>query len=331
VAIKRSPFEKSVVYLRSVNDGDVDSVVSELMERCVWRDLVRPGSKVVIKPNLCAKEPDQIEMSDTDVRITAAVCRTLRARTDNIVIAESDHLRNSIWDTYQVTGYDRMAKQLGVRLVNLSEMPTQPVPCPPAGELLLPTILLEADTLITLPVLKTHSLTYYTGALKNQWGCVPQYNRILLHKWLDALLVSLHRVFRPALTIMDGIVAMEGRGPVNGRPRRLDLLIASRDAVALDATAMRLVGLDPNCCKHIAMAGRAALGRFFPADIRVDGDWALHTTTFEPAVLDWAQALMNYMSRYNWFVKLALENDSIFKPGRSVVQFLRRIRLVAGA
>src|SRR5438105_8856215 len=98
----------------------------------------------------------------------------------------------------------------------------------------MPSVLLEADVFITLPVLKTHSLTYFTGALKNQWGCVPHYNRILLHKWLDPLLVSLQSLLRPELAIMDGIVGMEGRGPVNGKPRRLDLALASRDAVALD-------------------------------------------------------------------------------------------------
>ena len=55
----------------------------------------------------------------------------------------------------------------------------------------LPRLLLEADLLITLPVLKTHALTYFTGALKNQWGCLPQHDRILYHRYLDPLLASL--------------------------------------------------------------------------------------------------------------------------------------------
>jgi uncharacterized protein (DUF362 family) len=191
-------------------------------------------------------------------------------------------------------------------------------------------VLLEADVFITLPVLKTHSLTYFTGALKNQWGCVAQYNRILLHKWLNPMLVSLQALLRPALAIMDGIVGMEGRGPVNGKPRRLGVALASRDAVALDATAMRLVGLDPERAVHVMMAAREGLGRFDVADIEVDGEWEKYSTHFEPAVLDWAQAAMNYMSRYRWFVKLALENDSVFGPGRALVQFLRRVGVVQG-
>ena len=191
-------------------------------------------------------------------------------------------------------------------------------------------MLLEADVFITLPVLKTHSLTYFTGALKNQWGCVPQYDRILLHKWLDPMLVSLQGLLRPRLAIMDGIVGMEGRGPVNGRPRRLDIVLASRDAVALDVSAMRLVGLNPDRAVHVALAAREGLGGFEPEQIEIDGDWQRHSTQFEPAVLDRAQAAMNYMSRYRWFVKLALESDYVFEPGRALVQLLRRVGVVEG-
>src|SRR5207244_6587532 len=143
-------------------------------------------------------------------------------------------------DAFAVSGYVEMAKRLGVRLVNMSRAEWTPVCCEPAGMIELPCIVLEADVFITLPVLKTHALTYFTGAIKNQWGCLPQYNRILLHKHLDPLLATLHRVLRPRLAIMDGIVGMEGRGPANGKPRRMDGILASVDSVAQHAPASRL-------------------------------------------------------------------------------------------
>jgi uncharacterized protein (DUF362 family) len=320
----------SRVVLRSVESAGIDAVVEEIMERCDWRGLVPAKAKVVIKPNLCATNPRQIEMSDTDVRITAAVCKVLLSRTDNIVIGEADHLRQSAWEAFEATGYTKMSRDLGVSLVNFSEAPKKRVACNPAASLEFPSVLLESDVFITLPVLKTHSLTYFTGALKNQWGCVPQYNRILLHKWLDAMLVSLQDLLQPKLAIMDAIVGMEGRGPVNGKPRRLNLLLGSRDAVALDASAMRLAGLDASRAAHVAMTARRGLGKFNPSEIELDGDWAKYGTTFEPAVLDVAQAAMNYMSRYRWFVKLALENDYVFEPGRALVQLLRRAGIVEG-
>jgi uncharacterized protein (DUF362 family) len=229
-----------------------------------------------------------------------------------------------------VSGYVEMARRLGVQLVNFSEAAREAVECEPAGPVELPRVLLEADVLVTLPVLKTHALTYFTGALKNQWGCLPQYDRILLHKYLDPLLVTLHRVLRPRLAVMDGIVAVEGRGPANGKPRQLDLVLASQDGVALDATAMRLAGLDPQRAQHVVLAARRGLGRMDAADIEVDGEWDRHATTFEPAVLDKAIAAMNYMSRYRWFVKYMLERDFIFYPVRALVQILRRVGVVEG-
>jgi len=207
-------------------------------------------------------------------------------------------------------------------------VPRAKVPCEPIGEIEMPRLLVEADAFITLPVLKTHALTYFTGSLKNQWGCVPQHNRILLHKHIDALLASLQRMLRPKLSIMDAIVAMEGRGPVNGEPRRLNLVLAGQDAVAVDATAMRLVGLEPARAKHLVLAAEQGFGRIKAEEIEVDGNWKEHATQFKPGNMDWAIASMLYMSQYPWFVKYILEKNYVFVPIRSFVKLLRRVGVV---
>lgn len=322
---------KAKVVFRGVRADNVPAVVRECMEACGWEELVPRGATVVIKPNLCTADPEKSGMSNTDPRITAAVCEVLRTRAGRIYLGESDGLREKARESFKANGYVELAQKLGVELVSFSEVHWVKVDCPPAGDIELPRLLLEADVLITLPVLKTHALTYFTGSLKNQWGCLPQYNRILLHKHLDPLLATLHRVLKPRLAIMDGIVGMEGRGPTNGKPRRMDLILASRDAVALDVTAMRLVGLDPLRAHHIVLAAEQGLGRIRVEDIETDGDWKKHQTQFEPAILDKAIAVMNYMSRYRWFVKYMLERDYIFYPIRSAVQFLRRVGVVEGA
>ena len=151
-----------------------------------------------------------------------------------------------------------------------------------------------------------------------------------MHKHLDPLLASLHRILSPRLAIMDGIIGMEGRGPANGKPRRLDVILASRDSVALDATGMRLIGLEPSRSRHVVLTAKTGLGRIEAGDIHVDGDFAGHATHFEPAVLDKAIEAMNYMSRYPWFVKYMLERDSVFYPIRALVGVLRRAGVVAG-
>jgi uncharacterized protein (DUF362 family) len=322
--------ERSTVILRSVASRNLLEVVNECMQQCRWDELVPPNASVVLKPNLCTAVQEKVHSSNTDPSLTAAVCEVLRTRTRRIVIVESDGLRQTADEAFAASGYVEVARRLGVQLVNLSGSPWLPVTCEPAGNIELPRILIEADVFITLPVLKTHALTYFTGALKNQWGCLPQYDRILMHKHLDPLLATLHRVLKPHLAIMDGIIGMEGRGPANGKPRRLDVVLASRDSVALDSTAMRLVGLEPQRARHIVLAAEQGLGQMRAAEIEVDGDWQHHQTQFEPAILDKAIAAMDYMSRYRWFVKYALEKDYIFYPVRGLVQVLRRVGIVEG-
>ncbi len=321
---------KSKVVIRAVTDESLAATVRESMELCGWRDLVAPNSTVVVKPNLCTAVPEKCAMSNTDPRITAAVCELLLTRTSNVYVVESDGLRQTAWKAFAATGYNEFAHRLGVKLVNLSEEAQDEVDVPPAGLVKLPRLMLRCDAFITLPVLKTHALTYFTGAIKNQWGCVPQYDRILLHRYLDPMLAELHAIFKPVLVVMDSIIAMEGRGPANGKPRRLDLLLASRDSVAIDATARRLAKLDPNLCRHLLLTAEKGLGTIEASGIEIDGDFARYATPFEPAILDKAIAAMDYMTRYRWFVRYMLEKDFIFYPIRAVVQVLRKLGVVEG-
>jgi uncharacterized protein (DUF362 family) len=322
------PISKTKVVLRSVADRPLFSVVRECMEVCEWESWVAHDAVVVLKPNLCTIVPEQMEKSNTDIALTEAVCEVLLTRTDRIYIGEADHLRRTAQQGFDVTGHTELARRLGIQVVNFTDAPRAKVACEPIGEIEMPRLLLEADAFITLPVLKTHALTYFTGSLKNQWGCVPQHNRILLHQVIDQLLASLQRILQPRLSIMDAIVGMEGRGPVNGEPRRLNLVLAGRDAVAVDATAMRLVGLEPSRARHIAIAAEQGLGRIRSEEIEIDGNWQEHATRFKPAEMDWAIAAMLHMSQYPWFVKYILEKNYVFYPIRSFVQVLRRLGIV---
>jgi uncharacterized protein (DUF362 family) len=317
---------KSTVVLRSVVDSSGAAVVRECMERCEWERWVPPNATVVIKPNLCAAAPEKVAASNTDVEVTEAVCRVLLDRTRRITIGESGHLRQNPWQAFQASGYVKMAKELGVELVNFSEAPTAPVRLDTGIEIQMPRPLLEAEVYINLPKLKTHALTYFTGALKNQWGCVPDcHDRLRYHRSIHELLSSIQTLLHPNLVLMDGLVGMDGRGPVAGRPRQLDLILASRDAVALDATAMRLVGLDPHKARHVVTAAKKRIGQFEPSDISVDGDWARHATTFEPPPRDFANSAMFYVSQYRWFVRHILANDKIYYPIRDAVVFFRKV------
>jgi uncharacterized protein (DUF362 family) len=138
--------------------------------------------------------------------------------------------------------------------------------------------LLEADVIVNLPKLKTHSLTLFTGAVKNFYGVVPAGLRTRFHgdhprpAEFCQLLVDIFSVARPALTIMDAVVGMEGAGPANGAPREIGLIIAGEDAVAVDAVAQSIVGLEPLRVWTTRHAHDRGLGTGDPAEIEVVGE-----------------------------------------------------------
>src|SRR4029077_7063809 len=232
----------------------------ELMDRCGWHDLVRPGASVGIKPNLCTERPEMISCANTSLSVLRSVCRVIRERTANVTIVESDGARYPAEAAFENTGVYKAAPELGCKVLNLSKDTLVDVPDARMAGFGMSKTWLEADVFITLPVLKTHATTVFTGALKNQWGCIPRYDRILLHKHLHELIGQVNAIRPVTIALMDGLAGMQGRGPINGYPINLNVLLASRDPVALDATAMRLIGLDPCSSRHIVQAGDLGLG-----------------------------------------------------------------------
>ena len=144
------------------------------------------------------------------------------------------------------------------------------------------------------------------------------------------MLSSIQRILKPKLILMDGTFAMEGRGPVAGRVRRLDVLLASHDPVALDSTAMRLVGLDPKRARHVMLAAEEDLGHCEESQIEVEGDWDRCRTRFEPPPRDFANTAVFYLTPHDLFTKHILANDRIYYPIAKTVKFLRRKGVLGG-
>jgi uncharacterized protein (DUF362 family) len=315
----------STVYLRPSDRDDPGPAVRALMEACGWTDLVRPGASVAVKPNLCTERPEQIHTANTSVKVLRAVCEVLLERTPRITIVESDGTRYPAEAAFENNGVYQLAAELAVNVQNLSKDDLVEVPEPRMKGFGLARTWLEADARITLPVLKTHATTVFTGALKNQWGCIPRYDRILLHKNLHELIGRVNQIRPVSLALMDGLVGMQGRGPINGYPIDLNVLLASRDPVALDATGMRLIGLEPATSRHIVHAQRLGLGLWEADRIAVNGPFTELRKAIEPAIEDWAIKLMNLVARSQFLTKNLLLNDGIFYPIRRAVNFARRM------
>lgn len=135
---------------------------------------------------------------------------------------------------------------------------------------------LEADGVISLPKMKTHALTRMTGAIKNQFGCIPGLLKGEFHARLQDLeqfaqmLVDLTLLIRPRLYIMDAVVAMEGNGPRGGNPRPMSALLFSSDPVALDTAACRMMTLDPAQVPTIRRGEESGLGTPAPSEVLGD-------------------------------------------------------------
>jgi uncharacterized protein (DUF362 family) len=145
-------------------------------------------------------------------------------------------------------------------------------------QFLLAEGVLAADGLVSLPKLKTHGLTRFTGAVKNQFGCIPGQHKREFHikmpevERFAEMLVDINTFIRPRLFVMDGITAMEGNGPHNGTPRQMNVLIISSDPVALDAVACKLIDLNPEFVPTSKPGEKSGLGTCHFENIEIAGE-----------------------------------------------------------
>jgi uncharacterized protein (DUF362 family) len=322
---------KSHVVIRSTTTRSVERAVEEVMQQCGWESAVPPGAHVVLKPNLCTPSPEILEMANVSDVVLSAVCAVLATRTHDVTICESDGVRYTAEEAFEMSRTYAVAKRFGFQAKSLSRDTLVETDHPHLRGWPLPKLLLDCDCFITLAKIKTHATTAYTGALKNQWGCVPQHNRLILHKHLHTLIGDVNRILKPRLGLTDGLVGMEGRGPINGRPVRLGVIAGSTDLVALDAACMRFVGLDPATAEHLVHAAQIGLGKMGVDEVTVDADCAV-PKPFLPAEQDWPIKAMNLITKSEFLTRHLLLNDSIFFPARWVANFARRAKArIAGA
>ena len=215
------------------------------------KSLLRSSRKVFVKVNLLSPLASVERAIFTHPAFVQEVLRLLKDYDLDITVG--DDLFSGQGDIFLPSGYREVCTDLGIHLVNLKE--TGFVEVPVRGKVLnkfyIARPVLDADVIINLPKLKTHSFTLYTGAVKNMFGVIPHGQRVDCHRRFvrndvfSEMLVDLLSCVRPCLTIMDAVIGHEGEGPSAGSPKNIGLVLASSDAVALDAAATRIVGYEP--------------------------------------------------------------------------------------
>jgi uncharacterized protein (DUF362 family) len=249
-----------------------------------WRSTRPPdvrGKRVVIKPNIAdfsAERPIH-----TDARLVEALIlhlKTLKAR--EIILAEGPpHNRDTEW-LFRKSGFEALAKRQGVVLIDLNYDDISPVKCvnPQATllkELYLPKTVLSADVIISVPKMKTHRLAGITLSMKNMFGILPgiKYGwpkNTLHYNGIPLSICEINGTLKTHYSIIDGVVGMEGYGPLLGTARKAGVLVMGDNALAVDATAARVMGIDPGRVDYLAMAHKIKLGSLRREDIAVAGE-----------------------------------------------------------
>lgn len=241
---------------------------------------LRGGERVVVKPNLCnAKNPDGMVI--TDFRIIEAVIGLVREHSGSVVVVESDNISDTADNRARKSGLLDLLDGLGVEFLNLSgdEHEVHEV----AGrKLRLPRTVLDADYFVNLPKIKTEGHVKVTLSIKNLFGVPQRRKKSKLHGQLGEILPYLAKVIRSDLIVVDGIVAMEGNGPLIGTPRELGVVVAGVNPASVDAVCSCMMGFDPREIGYLDAANAMGLGEIDIDGIEVVGDgWERFACEFE--------------------------------------------------
>ncbi|MFC2008888.1 DUF362 domain-containing protein [Chloroflexota bacterium] len=240
-------------------------------------DVVRSGATVVIKPNLVvARSPGS--GATTDPRVCKTIADMVRERGARPIIAESSFVGLDTEDAIEVAGYAKLRKD-GYDVIDLKQKGIEQVMIPvPQGramkEVLLPKVIVDADAVITVPKMKTHDQAGATLAIKNMKGVLPDVWKRKFHRLYGVFqsTADLLTVVKPSLAVVDGIVAMQGLGPAFGEPLEMDLIIAGRDVVAVDAVTGAVMGLQLHEIGCVREAAQLDVGTGDLSEIEVVGE-----------------------------------------------------------
>ncbi|AZB72717.1 DUF362 domain-containing protein [Synechococcus elongatus] len=224
---------------------------------------VKPGQKVLLKPNLLTGSRPGKECV-TRPELVAAIARQVRQAGGEPFLGDSPAF-GSAKGVAIASGYGSMLEELAIPVVEFRGV-RQSTDSPAFQHLRLSREALGADVVINIPKLKSHVQLTLSAGVKNLFGCVPGKMKAWWH--LEAgkdrdrfgeMLVETARAIAPALTILDAIIAHEGNGPSNGEPRSLQLLGASTNVFALDQAIASLLGIDWRSVPTLTAAERLQL------------------------------------------------------------------------
>jgi len=255
------PMDKSIVALVKGERGH--EPVFKALDLIDYKTALAGCSRVLIKVNFINTQTWDSGATTDPVVVEALILR-LKDLGVEVSVVESDATMTNADKAFKATGMLEMCKRNGVEGINLRHVKDKvkiDVPdCETLNRITVPRIVKES-AIISAAKLKTHMATKVTLGMKNMFGLLPDKFKGKYHaNGISKVIVDINAVLKPTLTVIDGFVGMEGRGPTDGDPVKMNLIIAGRDVVATDATAARSMGLDPHEISHIRTAADKNFG-----------------------------------------------------------------------
>ncbi|MEM2210186.1 MAG: DUF362 domain-containing protein [Nitrososphaerales archaeon] len=221
---------------------NIEKAIYEALERLRWKEIIEQGSVVLIKPNFLTLPKKGVT---TDLDLLKSVIKIIKGRASRVIVGETD-------STGRIFDEIMFKLNLDCEILNLSK-DKKLIIHGKYGTYNLPELAIKSH-LINLPILKTHTLTKITGAIKNLFGLIQDRDKEAFHWRIDKVLADLYEIFQPKINILDAIYSMDEKGPIYGRIKNTGFIMASRDALALDCAACDLIGLNPKEVNHLKIA-----------------------------------------------------------------------------
>jgi uncharacterized protein (DUF362 family)/ferredoxin len=244
----------------------------------VQKYVTKDKKRVLLKPNvLWGVDPQNCVT--THPSIFRAVASVFQSADAELLYGDSPAGITGVSTSLKKAGISEIAQEMKMKLADFESGRAVTFNEATTGkQLFVVNAVFESDVIISLPKLKTHGLTRMTGAVKNQFGCVPGMTKGEYHaRFPDVyefsnFLVDITKFVAPKLFIMDAVYAMEGNGPQSGTPKKCGLILLSTDPVALDTVACQIIDLNPEFVPTISAGGLAGLGNSTMDRIDILGD-----------------------------------------------------------
>jgi uncharacterized protein (DUF362 family) len=255
------------------SDESIKTMVSNCLQDLGGiEQLVPPGSRILLKPNMVVAKPNSSGATTNPLILDALIEHLMQTSPGEIIIGESSEVGCDTMQAYKVTGVYDIAQKWKVTLLDFKKDQQVYVDVP-NGKVLKKVLIAETvrkvDYLINLPILKVHCQTTVTIGMKNLKGCIPDQEKSRFHRLnLHQCIADLNTVVIPDLTIVDAtLCSLEWE--LGGLPVRLNTLLAGKNVLATDIVAASLLGYRIDEVEHLSLAVQAHLGPASLEEIKI--------------------------------------------------------------